>query len=1046
MKNVKQKSLSINILKTRHFKEKLLKLMNPGIKKEYELYIQDLIKDLNNQKNIKSSEKNNVGKKEKKKSLIQIDINLIQYILNKSRRTDDDLLILKCFLTNMDFLSFLKIKGRNDKLMLSLSKYLKMESKPKNTILFRYGNKGTKFYIVFSGQLSVLILKEMKVNISYTRYFIHLLSLKILKEDGLLYKIISSNFGANRVDKDEFDYYYDRINKFVNKYFGKFSNKNRFFFPQENDDENLKTLFSNFNQRDHYKELFEDLDLVLDSELSSSEEEEEREEKPKFLGKKNIEINIIKMSNKKEKNIRKKKRKEILKKKPSLLRIYKINKNLNYSELPIFQIEQKKVKLIVIFFIFCKELISNKKQFLSVDDYITFTFLNSPMHKSIKCENDISESEEFYLFQYFEITKKKKGDTFGELALQHSDNQRTGTIITLSDTVLGYLTKNDYDLSLSNIELKKRKKDVDFIMSFSIFSKMNWFVLENKYFNFFKKEKFIQGDKIMIQGQKNQKLFFVMDGQYEISTVTNMNNIYAILKSKMGKNIDIKRRNFNNKTYNVRLYISTHQDLLGLNDCCFHEDVSFVDATCISLESTVLTLEFSILKEIRQKSPEIEMDIKQFIDEKQSIMIDRLKSFYNKTLNKLEYLKKERNISSSISKNRKLKLNLNNKINENNFEEDNKNYNIKKSSNKKKAKYLSSPIKSKANINLDNVNNYSNKNGNSFGKIYMNTEVKNLKMQNPKNNSMIINNKLDSFIKNNNKNGFNTDRRKNKENEDNIKNKINQIMKDKIFRTSQKNRFILNSAKLNRISNNHSEKKLIELYSPINKIISKEYSKLFNWIESNNNIKQSLKNKLRYNTENTSIEIDKSNSNNMTNLLAQTISFKKKINKNINIRKISQLNISRIKEKSRKNIIEKSYDYFLNDSFNGYKNNNKIKLFNKKKQNKKINIKKNIEFKNNLDYREKRLKRLFIQFLNNASPLGNKSRKKINLKKEQRKSNIISNYEENNNLSEYTNKKCNFFLCSEMTKKEYEKKNNNYNNKALSFFESKAINRKECFK
>ena len=417
-------------------------------------------------------------------------------------------------------------------------------------------------------------------------------------------------------------------------------------------------------------------------------------------------------------------------------------------------------------------------------------------------------------------------------------------------------------------------------------------------------------------------------------------------------------------------------------------------------------------------------------------MIDRLKSFYNKIINTLDYLKKERNLSSSLSKNVKLKLN--NKINKNN------NYYKKRSSNEKKTKYLSSPIKTKASINIDNVNNYSNKNGNNFGKIYINTEVKNLKMQNSKNNSMIINNKFDSFIKNINKSGFNTDRWKNKENEDYMKDKINQIMKFKSFRTSQKKRFILNSAKLNRISNNHSEKKLIELYSPINKIINKEYSKLFNWIESNNNIKKSLKDKLRYNTENKSIEIDKSNSNNMTNLLAQTISFKKK--SNINIRKLSQLNTSRIKEKSKKSIIEESYDYLLNDSFNGYKNNNNIKLLNKRKQDKKINIKKNFKFKNNLEHREKRLKRLFTQFLNNASPLGNKNRKKINLKKEQRKSNIISNYEENNNLSEYTNKKLNFFLCSEMTKKEYEQKNNYYNNKALSFLEPKAINKKDCFK
>jgi hypothetical protein len=530
-----------------------------------------------------------------------------------------------------------------------------------------------------------------------------------------------------------------------------------------------------------------------------------------------------------------------------------------------------------------------------------------------------------------------------------------------------------------------------------------------------------------------------MDGQYEISTVTNMNNIYAILKSKMGKNIDIKRRNFNNKTYNVRLYISTHQDLLGLNDCCFHEDVSFVDATCISLESTVLTLEASILKEIKQKSPEIEMDIKTFIDEKQSIMIDRLKSFYNKILNLLDYLNKERHISSSFIKDAKLKLN--NKKRENNFKGEYKNYN-KRLTEEKKTKYLSSPIKSKADINIDNLNNYSNKNGNNFAKIYINTEVKNLKIHNPKNNSMIINNKFDSFIKNNNKSGFNTDRWKNEEKEDYRKDKINQIMKFKSFRSSQKKRFFLNSSKLNRISNNHSEKKLIELYSPINKIISKEYSILFNWIESNN-IKQSLKNKLRYNTENKSIQIDKSNSNNITNLLAQTISFKKKSNKNINVRKISQLNISRIEEKSKKNIIEESHNNLLNDS-NRYKKNYKIKLLNTKKQNKKINNKQNLNFINNLDYREKKLKRLFTQFLKNASPLVNKTRKKINLKKEQRKDNIISNFEENNNLSEYTNKKLNFFLCSEITKKECEQKNNYSNN--ISFFEFKTKNRKDFFK
>jgi len=154
------------------------------------------------------------------------------------------------------------------------------------------------------------------------------------------------------------------------------------------------------------------------------------------------------------------------------------------------------------------------------------------------------------------------------------------------------------------------------------------------------------------------------------------------------------------------------------------------------------------------------------------------------------------------------------------------------------------------------------------------------------------------------------------------------------------------------------------------------------------------------------------------------------------------LNINRIKEKSKKNIIEESYDNLLKNSSNGEKNINKFKLSNKKEQKNNINF----NFKNNLDYREKRLRRLFTQFLNNASPLGNKIKKKINLRKKQIKNNIISNYEENNNISEYTNKKINFFLCSEMTKKEYEKTNSYSINKALSFFEPKTINKKEYLK
>ena len=54
------------------------------------------------------------------------------------------------------------------------------------------------------------------------------------------------------------------------------------------------------------------------------------------------------------------------------------------------------------------------------------------------------------MFQYFEITKLKKGDTFGELALQHPDNKRTGTIMTYTDAQLeeAGIPKEMYDQAL----------------------------------------------------------------------------------------------------------------------------------------------------------------------------------------------------------------------------------------------------------------------------------------------------------------------------------------------------------------------------------------------------------------------------------------------------------------------------------------------------------------------------------------------------------------------------------------------------------------------
>ena len=76
------------------------------------------------------------------------------------------------------------------------------------------------------------------------------------------------------------------------------------------------------------------------------------------------------------------------------------------------------------------------------------------MHLSFDYENHFIDKEQFNLYQYFEITKLTKGDTFGELAFQHSDNKRTASIMTLTDTILGYLTKTCWCHSFPSILIK----------------------------------------------------------------------------------------------------------------------------------------------------------------------------------------------------------------------------------------------------------------------------------------------------------------------------------------------------------------------------------------------------------------------------------------------------------------------------------------------------------------------------------------------------------------------------------------------------------------
>ena len=136
--------------------------------------IQKIQKKIEEKKKKKKRQKN-VQNQYPKIKLTPLNNQTIQYILSCKLRTPNMLKILNAFLSTMKFLSISADIEDKEKLLNSLSYCLKMEKKPQGSIIFRYGNKGTRFYIVLGGEVSVLIFREKTIEIDHLNFIKYLL-------------------------------------------------------------------------------------------------------------------------------------------------------------------------------------------------------------------------------------------------------------------------------------------------------------------------------------------------------------------------------------------------------------------------------------------------------------------------------------------------------------------------------------------------------------------------------------------------------------------------------------------------------------------------------------------------------------------------------------------------------------------------------------------------------------------------------------------------------------------------------------------------------
>ena len=109
-------------------------------------------------------------------------LNEIHFVMEYLCKFKELINLLKSHTSNyQDFLYFLSIK-------------MKIQNKLSKNIVFRYGDKTDKFYIILKGCVSILLPEESKIEMNEQEYFLYLMTLRKYNEFELIHQLLNKNF------------------------------------------------------------------------------------------------------------------------------------------------------------------------------------------------------------------------------------------------------------------------------------------------------------------------------------------------------------------------------------------------------------------------------------------------------------------------------------------------------------------------------------------------------------------------------------------------------------------------------------------------------------------------------------------------------------------------------------------------------------------------------------------------------------------------------------------------------------------------------------
>ena len=573
-------------------------------------------------------------------------------------------------------------KDKYLKLLKYVSEHVLYEYFSPKRLVLRYGELGSKYYIILHGVVSILIPVRINLQMTFFEFSKYVATLLLYKEFELAKIVIRENKHIYRLDLPDM--------KYIINYFNKNNEEDEDEYIKKNSNNNIiKNIKSEKNI--YSTKIVHKITKYLKEKDNTQDDKSEEEDKifeaeyalkiEKFM-----KLCLTPEQMKLFEEV-KKERKEIEKDDGvelsseiyiNRLKSYKFNINENNTDNNNININKERVKKK-----FKSSRLPRSKTSRVIHEKENQNEGNNNYYLS-KNKNSV------YIYEYQEIIQLETGEMFGDTALGSSTSKRTATVISSTDCHFGCLNKEIYTyIKFSND--KNRKNTINYISKTRIFKSLKYKTIEEKFINYFAFKNCVKNEYLVKIGEINNNIIIIKNGKFEINVKGGIFNIFQFINQykynfeqmkEYGLSDNIVRKinklnsnrnkieklfgpnnikNINDIIY--KLFVINSSSIFGFKETERKEKedyISFLEIKCISSEGEYILLDKRIF--YRQMyaidfkvKEETRIYIKEFIDRTVNRLVHILysKMYYILSKNNNKYLRNIKMISNKKEENNK---------------------------------------------------------------------------------------------------------------------------------------------------------------------------------------------------------------------------------------------------------------------------------------------------------------------------------------------------------------------------------------------------------